>query len=231
MSSLASKIARGLNTFPDWAVVYMPGPLGRRARHLYWKSRMRFLGRNVTFGVGVQITNPAYISIGDNTWIDDYVILLAGPPGGEGRTIVRRPNAAFAGQEGEIRIGRNCHIAQHVTLQGHGGLSIGDDSGVASGARIYSLSHHYRGPEDATRVYKFTPRAPAEEQLLIASPTVMDDWTAVGLNSVLLPGATVGKGTWVATLSMVMGPLPPHCIASGIPAKVVKEIRASSPAS
>ena len=224
----APSMRRMLSAFQfliEWILSDIPGPVGSRLRTRYWRSRMGSVGSNVTFGVGVRVTEPKSIFIGDNTWIDDYVVLLAGPPKEGGRQITRRENASFSGCEGELHIGRNCHIAQFVTLQGHGGLSIGDDCGVASGARLYSLSHHYRAAVPSDVVYKFSPRSPVSEQALIASPVVMEDWTAVGLNAVLLPGATLGRGTWVATLSLVTGPLPGHSVAGGTPAVVVKEIR------
>lgn len=194
---------------------------------------MAYVGRGVTFGVGVRVANPEHVRIGDNTWIDDYVVLLAGPPSGEGRRITRKPNPRFTGNEGELSIGSNCHIAQHVVLQGHGGLSVGDSSGVASGSRLYSLSHHYRdlgsarGPD---QVFKFSPCVSPEEQALISSPVVMEEATAVGLNSVVLPGSTIGKGAWIGVLSLVVGNIPPNSLAVGNPAKVVKKIHSGTQA-
>jgi acetyltransferase-like isoleucine patch superfamily enzyme len=210
-------------------VANISGPLGNLARYRYWRRRLRHLGSNVTFGVGVQITNPGYVTIGDNCWLDDYVVVLAGPP--FDRPYLRfRPNPDFEGRVGEVSIGRNCHISPQVTLQGHGGLTIGNDSGVASGARVYTLSHHYRdleGRAPADTIFKFSTRSPIEEQSLICSPVVLGSATAVGLNSVVLPGATIGEGSWVGALSMVAGRVPPHVVAVGNPAVVSKTIRES----
>lgn len=189
---------------------------------------MKHLGKGATIGVGVQIGGPRYVSIGENTWIDDYVILLAGAPSKDRTYINRKANSAFSWEEGELRIGANCHIAQHVTLQAHGGLTIGEACGVASGARIYTLSHHYKdlsGLAPAGSVFKFTPRARAEEQALICAPVVMEDHTAVGLNSVVLPGATIRKGSWVGVLSCVIGEIEANVVASGNPAKTIRVIR------
>ncbi len=230
MKRTLTRLKALLVSLPEWLVTYLPGPLGRKVRLVYWKARMAHVGRGVTFGVGVQVGNPSFVTIGANSWIDDYVILLAGPPGGNRHLIARRPNPSFRGAEGELRIGRDCHIAQQVTLQAHGGLTIGDASGVASGARIYTLSHHYRdltGKGDPGAVYKFTPRAPEEEQALIASPVVMEDFTAVGLNTVVLPGSTIREGSWVGTLSVVTGEIPAYSVATGNPARVVKQVRPS----
>jgi len=231
MSRFVSRLFQSLVALVEWLVCYMPGPLGRVLRFRYWKTRMKSLGRGVTFGVGVRISNPRFISIGDNSWIDDYVILLAGPPNPMMPHLQRKPNPYFPGREGEVVIGRNCHIAQLATLQGHGGLVIGHDSGVASGAKIYTLSHHYRllkRDEMSHHVFKFSPRAPIDEQSLISSPVVMKEATALGLNSVVLPGSTIHRGSWVATLSVVSGEIPQESVASGHPAKVLKSIRQES---
>jgi len=96
---------------------------------------------------------------------------------------------------------------------------------VASGCLLYSLSHHYNNPGDPTdrTVFKFSPMAPDAEQSLILSPVVMEANTALGLNSVILPGGVVGAGSWVGVNSLVLGQVPPNSIASGNPARVIKQ--------
>jgi galactoside O-acetyltransferase len=223
-----ARLSRILWSIPEWILQEMPGPLGNRGRYYLWKLRMKSLGKTVTFGRGVRIVGPEWISIGDNTWIDDDVVLLAGPPGKSGCFISFKNNDNYARAIGELWIGKNCHIAQQVVLQAHGGLSIGDNSGVASGARIYTLSHHYRdltGEAPVDIVFKFTPRANPEEQALIAAPVVLEESTALGLNSVVLPGATIKTGAWVGVLSTVIGEISANSIAGGNPATVLKQIR------
>jgi len=128
----------------EWPLSAWPGPLGTRLRYLYWKRRLRSLAKNVHFGVGVRIYAPEWVSIGEHCWIDDYAILLAGPVRDEGRLVYRKQNPYFGFQEGEIVIGKQVHIAPFVQIQGHGGVLIGDGLTIAAGAKIYSLSHHYR---------------------------------------------------------------------------------------
>lgn len=208
-----------LSALPLGVITIIPGDVGAALRYAYYRRRMKSLGRDVYFDVGVQLVNPQYMSIGDNTWIDRYVVLLAGPPG-EGRLIRRKANPDFGGSEGELIIGANCHLAPHVLVSAHGGVEIGDDSGIASGARVYSLSHHYRNPDDETdtRRYSFTPQAPPEAQVLIAGPVVLQRNTAVGLNSVVLPGSTLEENSWLGTLSTAVGRLPADGIFAGNPA-------------
>jgi len=208
-----------------WMVSSWPEPLGPRWRYAYWKRRLRSLGANVRFGVGVRIYGPDWVSIGDNCWIDDYVIIVAGPVSFAGEHVRRKANPAFPHREGEVVIGEQVHIAPFVLLQGHGGLSVGNCLTVAAGAKLYSLSHHYRdltGESPSDVIWKFVGLAPRAEQSLICAPTVIQDNAAVGLNAVVLPGSTVGRNSWLGAQSLLQGELAPDVIAAGAPALVIK---------
>ena len=206
-------------------VTYWPGSLGNHLRYWYYRRRLKHLGRAAVLDVGVHLVNPEYISIGDNTHVDRFVTLAAGPPSRSDRKMIHKANPAFKHKVGEIHIGRNVHIAPGAYLVGHGGISVGDDSGVASGAKVFSVSHHYRNPDDDAdkRFYTYSTRVPGDEQAIIVAPVVMEAHTALGLNSVMLPGSTIGANSWVGVLSSVMGAIPANVIASGAPAVVVKE--------
>lgn len=209
----------------EWLVGSLPGPLGAALRAAYWKRRLRTCGRNVRIGVGVRIYGPEWVSIGSNCWIDDYVIIIAGPLEDRGRFVYRKTNTNFTRREGEVIIGDQVHIGPFVLLQGHGGLSIGNCLTIASGARVYSLSHHYEdltGEGVSGTIWKFVGLAPENEQSLICAPVVIQDNAAVGLNCVVLPGSTVGQNSWLGAMSLLRDELPPNVISSGTPAKVLK---------
>jgi acetyltransferase-like isoleucine patch superfamily enzyme len=50
------------------------------------------------------------------------------------------------------------------------------------------------------------------------------DFSFVGVNSALIPGAELGDYTIVGSCSLVNSKLPLRCVAKGIPARVVKEL-------
>ena len=208
----------------EWVVMDIPGPAGRAVRYHYYRRRLKALGRNVKFDVGVRILNPEFVSIGDNTWIDNYVVILAGPPSVGDGPILYKPNSDFDLEPGEVLIGRNVHVANFVVLQGHGGLKIGDNSGVASGSMVYSLSHHHSNLLDRSdpRKYKFTSMVQRRDQSLICAPVVMGQDTALGLHCILLPGVTIGAGSWVGSGSVVTHSIPANVLATGNPAQVLK---------
>jgi acetyltransferase-like isoleucine patch superfamily enzyme len=199
----------------DFAVSYVPGPVGHRVRYAYWKRRLAHLGDDVIIDVGVHFQNPEHISIDDGAWIDRGVIILAGPPGGQ-RLTFEEANPAFTGAIGDVRIGKRTHIAPYCVLSGIGGISIGDNCGVASHSAIYSYSHHYRNLKDRDdkTQYSFTPRARPDQQSMILKPVAIGDYCAVGLHCVLLPGTTLHRGTWVASGTTVTGTFPEQTLVS-----------------
>ncbi len=92
-------------------------------------------------------------------------------------------------------------------MSGIGGLYVGNNCGIASNSSVYSFSHHYKNlsnTEDFGQ-YLFTPLARLDQQAMISGPVVIQDFCAVGLNSVLLPGSLLMKGTWVGSGSIVSG--------------------------
>jgi acetyltransferase-like isoleucine patch superfamily enzyme len=205
-------------------IVPMPGAAGDRLRRAYYRRRLRHLGQNVRIDVGVQIVRPEHVSIGDHVWLDKYAVLLAGPPRQDARRLVRRGNPDFAFDEGDLVIGPNTHVAPHTVINGHGGVQIDGFTGIAAGAKVYSLSHHHRNLDDPDdgHLYRFSPMAADEDQALLSAPVVIREGAAIALNCVVLPGSTVGRDTWVTVGSTVRGTIPDRCIASGTPATAVR---------
>lgn len=221
-------LASALRALPQSVVVWLPGDAGVALRQLVYGRTMRSLGRNVVFEPGVQLVNPQHMSFGDNCWIDRYAVLLAGPPEEDGRIVSRTPNAAFTHAEGELAVAENCHIAPHTVISAHGGVQIGRNTTVAAGARVYSFSHHHANLEDPEDrfPYRFSSKAPPQEQALISAPVVIGDDAAIGLNTVVLPGSTVGDRAWVGAGSLVRGEIPADAIATGTPAAPSRRRRA-----
>ena len=215
-------------TLPELVVTFWPGSVGRRLREAYWRPRLGHMGQNCIIDVGVTLQSPKYIYLGDHVWLDSYVQLIAGPPAPM-RNVHVRPNPAYRGAAGEIHIANDVHIAPFCIVQGHGGVSIGHASSIAARSSIYSLSNHYRrGPSDVwdgtyDNVVKFSPLVPEDQQAYVQSPVVLEDAAGVGLHSALLPGATIGKFSWVGVGSVVTGVVPGGVIAGGNPLRIIKQ--------
>lgn len=228
MSELTAKLARAAFSVPEWAIISWPGTVGRRLRAAYWKQRLGGMGKNCVIDVGVIIQGPQHVFLGDNVWLDNYAVLIAGPPRPDAR-IRHLPNRAFRGERGQIRIGDRTHIGPQTVIQGHGGVSIGKDCSFAPHSMVFSYSHHFWGegmnpdPDDYASVPKFTGASPIEQQAMIEGPVEVGDAAAVLAGSVVLAGSAIGRFSVIGAGSVVQGRVPSGVIAQGSPLRVVKQ--------
>lgn len=199
MKSIIFSLIEGL-------IRYIPSQIGIKLRYLYYRNRLLNCGKGVIIDIGVYFQNPGKISLGNKVWIDKNVIFLAGSPNLSRKVFVKE-NISYAGEIGELRIDDFVHVAQNVVIQAHGGVHIGEKSGIASGSKIYSLSHHYRNlldKQDKNKYY-FTPMVRFDEQALICSPVVIGRGCAVSLNNVVLPGSSIPDNIWFGVGMIISG--------------------------
>ncbi len=60
------------------------------------------------------------------------------------------------------------------------------------------------------------------EKRVLSAPIVVEDHVWIGMNVTILKGVTIGEGSIIAAGSVVTRDIPPHCMAAGVPAKVIK---------
>lgn len=199
-----------------------PGFTGEAVRRLWYRLRLKRLGRGVLISPGVRFYGHRHISIGDETHVDLDCIIIAGPAALEQHEVRRLDNPAFTLAEGEVSIGRSVHIAPRCLIVGHGGVQIGDYCGCTAGTRIFSISSHYAGFADRSRRdVLFTTRAGPRSY--IVGPVVLGRNVGVALNTVVLPGATLSDESFLAIGSVARGLIPPNSVAAGNPAVRVKD--------
>lgn len=75
---------------------------------------------------------------------------------------------------------------------------------------------------DNHSVYPLGYDAHTCNERIATSPIVIEDHVWIGMNVTILKGVTVGEGSIVAAGSVVTRSIPPHCLAAGVPAGVVK---------
>ena len=56
----------------------------------------------------------------------------------------------------------------------------------------------------------------------LTAPIVIEDQVWIGMNVIILKGVTIGEGSIIAAGSVVTRDIPSHCLAAGVPAKVIK---------
>jgi acetyltransferase-like isoleucine patch superfamily enzyme len=181
----------------------MPGPLGFRVRRQYWKRRLKHLGEGAVIDCGVYFQGPEFVSIGENTWIDRHVSILAGRDHSS-RTKKELKVESLIGP-GEVYVGNNVHIGSFSLISAiEGGIYIGNDCTFSSGVKAYAFSHHFRFDDDPSdRSCSFGSMVGNERQSMIFGPISLEENVGVALNAVILPGVWIGRDSFVAIGAVV----------------------------
>ena len=194
-------------------VIYLPGNTGIKLRYVLYKWRFKTCGKRVYIEPGVHIKGFKYISLGSDVHIDKNVIISTGV-----KTVGvqhDRINESYNGNIGEIKIGNHTHIVQNCIVMGYGGIEIGNHCTISAGSKIYSQSNLAYDPADKKKVVSIMPYETAH---FIKSPIVFDDNVWLGLNTIIMPGATIGKDSFVVSNSLVKNQFPANSYISGQPA-------------
>lgn len=114
-------------------------------------------------------------------------------------------------------IGMGCFIGDNVRIDaGHSDMiTIEDGVSIAGGTRLLchqrDFTNYYVGSDYLGLGY-------------IVKPIVLKKGCLIGMESFVMPGVTVGEGAIVGAGSLVTKDVPAWTIATGRPAKVIKEI-------
>ncbi len=111
-----------------------------------------------------------------------------------------------------VKIGKDCYIDPNAIIETAypENITIGNDVRVTARAIIMT---HIKAPH-YLRESGIMP--------LVLKPVVLEDHSFIGVNSVIMPGVTVGKASVVASGAVVLTNVPPYTMVAGNPAKVVK---------
>ncbi len=148
------------------------------------------------------LVGPGQIHIGTDTMIAPYATLGAGYPGSEHLTPARA-----------LVIGDRCVIGIRSGITAHESIEIGNDVWFGQNVFVTDANH---GMDD--------PDRPIGPQLGEHRPVRIGDGSWVGHGAVVLPGVTIGRNSVIAAGAVVTADVPDHCVAAGVPAKVIKRI-------
>jgi serine acetyltransferase len=157
-------------------------------------------GSVMTFPQGA-VFNEEWIAVGEDTLIAEQVTMSAGlAPGHQ------------LGPDPVLCIGDRCVIGRGSHIVAHQRIDIADDVWTGPYVYITDQNHGYTDPD-----------TPIGRQIPVNSPVSIGAGSWLGAGSIILPGAKIGRNVVIAGGSVVRGEIPDHCVAAGVPAKVVRQ--------
>ncbi|QCT70869.1 acetyltransferase [Eubacterium maltosivorans] len=117
-----------------------------------------------------------------------------------------------------IVIGNNVRIGDNVRISANKRITIGDEVLISGKVLLVNNAHgSYHGKDQSS------PLQPPNERTLVSSPIIVEDKVWIGEGAVIQQGVTIGQGSVIAANSVVTKDIPKHCIAGGVPAKIIKQ--------
>jgi acetyltransferase-like isoleucine patch superfamily enzyme len=151
----------------------------------------------------IRFEEPVYLGPGFSLHMPHGGTFIAGP-GVE----VRRRFRAELGPEGRIVIGAGCYLTYDVVITCDTSIEIGERCGLGQSLSMTDGNHRYRDLTKPFLAQGYNYRAlKIENDVQIFSKCTITN--SIGTRSVI--GAN----------SIVTKPIPPYCVAAGVPAKVI----------
>ena len=196
----------------------VPGALGLFLRSKLYPLILGTVGRNVVFGSNVTIRHPHKIAIGDNVVIDDNCCLDAKGTDNRG-----------------IMIGNGVFVGRNTILScKNGDIVVEDNANLGFNCEIFSASRVRVGKNILMAAYTYLVGGdhlydrvdiPVLEQGRTAQGIDVDDNVWLGTHVVVTDGSKIGRDAIIGAGAVVVGEIPEFAIATGIPAKVIRDRR------
>lgn len=165
-------------------------------------AKMAECGRNVFFSKIAMLHCPECIHVGDSNGFGKDLFLTAW----------RREGVNV---EPLLRIGSHCSFGAYNHITCANKVTIGDYCLTGKWVTITDNSH---GETDRDSLLM----SPAKRPITSKGPVVIGDNVWIGDKATILPGVTIGDGAVIAANAVVTKDVPPHCVAGGNPARILK---------
>jgi acetyltransferase-like isoleucine patch superfamily enzyme len=113
----------------------------------------------------------------------------------------------------KVSIGKGTVINQGCFLYTTGGLVIGENVSISSGAWLITGTHDMNEPQFADS-YR---------------PIIIGDYAWIGVRATILSGITIGEGAVVMAGAVVTHDVAPYAVVGGVPARVVSQRKLQNP--
>lgn len=205
---------------------WIPTPVGIGLRACAYRTILNMQGV-AAIERNVRIRFASGVTLGRGAYIDQSVYLHACPGGirvgrnslvmhGSVLHVYNFRNLPHAG----ISIGDHSLIGEYNVIRGQGGVSIGDRVYTSPMVQIVAVNHVFD-----------EPGRPFVEQGITAEGVTIEDDVWIGAGSIITDGVRIGRGSVIAAGAVVTRDVPPHVVAGGVPARIIRPVgdRRTSP--
>jgi acetyltransferase-like isoleucine patch superfamily enzyme len=182
-----------------WHRVQEAGAVTAQRPGLLRFGRIGF-GTRLAFPQGTVFGEP-WIHLGACCIIGEQVTLTVG----------LAPADIDYGPDPVIRIGDGVVIGRDSHVVAMAPITIGDKVYCGPNVYVTSTNHSYHDTDQAIG-----------EQWPSSAPVEIGTGSWLGVNSVVLPGARLGRNVVVAAGAVVRGEVPDHAVVAGAPARIVR---------
>ncbi|TRX37065.1 acyltransferase [Flavobacterium restrictum] len=99
------------------------------------------------------------------------------------------------------------YINRYCKIRCYSGITIGQGVAISDNVTIWDSDAH----------------AIVGNEAGMTQPVIIGNRVWIGANVTILKGVTIGEGTIIAAGAVVTKSIPAHCLAAGVPAKVIRE--------
>ncbi len=171
-------------------------------------------------GKNVRLRNNRYIKSEGNLIIEDYAEVQGmsseginfGKNVSIGQFALIRPSDYYGRNIGRgLTIGDNSNIGPYNYIGCSGKITIGENVMFGPRVSLYAENHNYERLDISMK-----------EQGVTIGEIIIEDDCWIASNSVIVNNVRIGKGSIVASGSIVTKDVPPHSVVAGVPAKIIK---------
>lgn len=208
-----------LSEFLQAALAWIPSIVGIGMRAVAYKLILHADGLPAIED-HVRISRPEDVWIGAGAYVDHGVYLHGGKGGihiGDGAWVMNGCrlhvfNFRDMAQSG-IRLGKRTFLGEGSVMRGQGGIVVGDHVLFGPRTQVLAVDHVFVDPEK-----------PIMDQGITAQGIVIEDNCWIGAGAIVLDGVTIGRGSCIGAGAVVTKSVPPHSLAVGVPARVIRDL-------